>query len=156
MTKQASFTAVCLLSLSTALAFGQAVSPTDNHVAAQLEAHHEPLRSGSEVSFKMKLDTPLPEGAYFQVRLSPVLVDQELTVASGEPTNRERTEFLLHAKLPDKAVPGEWRIKIVYLFLAGTGWTSNTLATNDLRFTVEGPKLEIPTKATATLVASNK
>jgi hypothetical protein len=156
MTTKVSFTAVCLLSLSTALSFGQVANPTDNHVAAQLEAHHEPLRSGSEVTFKMKLDTPLPEGAHFDVRLSPVLVDQELTVSSGEPTNKERTEFVLHGKLPDKAIPGEWHIKMVYLFLAGTSWTYNTLSTNDLRFTVDGAKIEIPTKATATLVASGK
>jgi hypothetical protein len=155
-TKKRIFIAFSLLSLSAAISFGQVANPTDNHVAAQLEAHHDPFRSGSEVAFKMKLDTALPEGAYFQVRLSPVRVDQELTVVSGEPLNRERTEFLLHTKLPDKAVPGEWHIKIVYLFLAGAGWTSNTLTTNDLRFTVEGPKLEIPAKATATLVASDK
>jgi len=96
---------------------------------------------------------PTLERARFDVRLSPVTADQEITVSSGDPANRERTEFILKTRPPEKAVPGEWHIKIVYLFLAGTSWTSNTLATNpDFRFVVEGPKVEIPTRATASLV----
>jgi hypothetical protein len=124
---------------------------------SSIEVAHDHLRGGSDLVFKMKLNEPLPEGARFDVRLSPVDADQEITVSSGEPENKERTEFVLKTKLPEKAISGEWHIKIVYLFLPGTSWTNNTLATNpDFRFTVEGPKLEIPTKATATLVSDHR
>jgi hypothetical protein len=128
------------------------VAQTQPSASAQVvvPAH---IRGGSDLIFKMKLNEALPEGARFDVRLSPVTADQEITVSSGDPANRERTEFILKTRLPEKVVPGEWHIKIVYLFLAGASWTSNTLATNpDFRFVVEGPKVEIPTRATASLV----
>ena len=126
-------------------------------VSTQSGAPDGHLRGGGDLAFKMKLNEPLPEGARFDVRLSPVGVDQEVAVQSGEPTNKERTEFTLRTKLPEGAVPGEWHIKVVYLFLAGASWTNNTLATNaDFRFVVEGPKFEIPTKATGTLVDDHR
>jgi hypothetical protein len=34
-----------------------------------------------------------------------------------------------------------------WLFLPGTGWTHNNIATNDLRFHVEGKPYPIPSKA---------
>jgi hypothetical protein len=53
----------------------------------------------------MKLNEPLPEGARFDVRLSPVSVNQvsvneELTVSSQEPLDKDRKEFLLKLKVP--------------------------------------------------------
>ena len=122
------------------------MTPAQNQPSpsAQIEVAHEHLRGGSDLIFKMKLNEALSEGARFDVRLSPVTADQEITVSSGDPANRERTEFILKTRLPEKVVPGEWHIKIVYLFLAGTSWTSNTLATNpDFRFMVEGAKVDI-------------
>ena len=139
------------------LAPASAQTPNANHASAQLETAQDHFHGGSEVSFKMTLNEPLPEGARFDVRLSPRAVDQELSVSSGEPSNKERTEFILKTKLPEKAVPGEWRIKVVWLFLAGASWTSNSLATNpDFKFVVEGPEVKIPTKATATLVSGDR
>jgi hypothetical protein len=133
-----------------------AQGPAGTDASAQLQPAAAHYHGGSEVSFKMKLDDPLPEGAHFDVRLSPTAVDQEVTVSSGDPTDKERTEFLLKAKLPDKVVPGEWHIKVVWLFLPGASWTFNTLTTNaDFKFEVEGPNVEIPTKATAALVGSD-
>lgn len=116
-----------------------------------------PLHGGSDLIFTITLNEPLPEGARFDVRLSPISTDQEISVSSGEPTNKKRTEFILKTRLPEKAVAGEWHIKVVWLFLAGTSWTNNTLATNaDFRLTVAGPKVDIPTKATATLVNGHR
>ncbi len=115
------------------------------------------FRGGDEVTFKMVLNQPPPEGANFSMRLSPTTADQELPVDSGDPINKDRTEFLLKARLPQKLVPGEWHIKVVWLFLPGTSWTSSTLSTNqDFKFFVDGPKIDIPTKATATLVANHQ
>jgi hypothetical protein len=61
--------------------------------------------------------------------LSPSTTDQELPV-SGDPVNQDRTGFLLKAKLPQKLVRGEWPIKVVRQFLAGTSWKSSNLSTN--------------------------
>jgi hypothetical protein len=144
-----------LLTLTLAFLFyisPHAVAQQEKQASAQMITDQVHFHPGSELTFKMALNEPLPEGANFSVRLSPVKTDQEIAVSSGEATNKERTEFTLHTKLPDAAIAGEWHIKIVYLFLAGTGWTNNTLTTNDMQFTVEGPKIEIPTKATATIV----
>jgi hypothetical protein len=128
-----------------------------SHGLVELKDARDHFHGGDEVVFKMMLNEPLPEGAYFNVRLSPAATDQELPVGSGEPINKGRTEFLLKAKLPEKVVPGEWHIKVVWLFLPGTSWTNNALATNpDFKFFVDGPKIEIPTKATATLVRDHQ
>jgi hypothetical protein len=139
---------LALPALTPAASFGS----DDTHASAQLQSGVAHLHSGSDLTFTVVLDDPLPMGAYFQVRLSPVKVDQELPVTSGEPVDKGRKEFLLHAKLPDGSVPGDWHIKVVYLFLAGTSWTNNTLSTNQMPFVVEGQNVEVPAKATATII----
>jgi hypothetical protein len=139
---------LALVVLSPAACFGLDTA----HASAEIQSDVAHIRPGSDLTFKMVLDDPLPEGARFDVRLSPVAVNQQMTVSSAEPANKERTEFILHAKLPEGALPGEWHISTVYLFLAGSSWTGSTLATNDMRFVVEGPKVEIPTKGTATII----
>jgi hypothetical protein len=136
-----------LLGLSTS-----AIGQDNTQASARMVTDQTHFHPGSDLTFKMTLNEPLPEGAHFNVRLSPIKADQQIDVSSGEPTNKERTEFILHTKLPDGSVAGEWHIKVVWLFLAGAGWTNNTLSTNDMQFVVEGPKIEIPTKATATIV----
>jgi hypothetical protein len=144
-------TAALMLAL-LAVASTASFALDDTHASAQLQPDVTHLHPGGDLTFTILLDDPLPAGAYFQVRLSPVKVDQELQVSSGDPIDKDRKEFLLHAKLPDGAVPGDWHIKIVYLFLAGSSWTNNTLSTNQMPFVVEGAKVEVPTKATATIV----
>ena len=146
------FATLALLAVATTMP-SRAQTANTPQAAAELKAGGDHFRGGDEVIFKMVLNNPLPEGANFNVRLSPIATDQELPVGSGDPINKDRTEFLLKAKLPEKVVPGEWRIRVVWLFLPGTSWTTSTLATNpDFKFFVEGPKIDIPTKATATLV----
>jgi hypothetical protein len=109
---------LALPALAPAASFGL----DDTHASARLQSDVAHLHPGSDLTFKVVLDDPLPTGAYFQVRLSPVKVDQELPVASGEPVDKGRKEFLLHTKLPDGSVPGDWHIKVVCLFLYGTSW----------------------------------
>ena len=100
----------------------------------------------------MRLNEPLPEGARFDVRLSPVSVNQEMTVSSQEPSDKDRKEFLLKFKLPDHARGGEWHIATVYLFLPNVSWTSSTIATNEMKFAIDGPDGPLPSNATATIV----
>ena len=145
-----------LVALGASLALPARAQTADApHASVELKDARNHFHGGDEVAFKMVLNEPLPEGANFNVRLSPITTDQELPVGSGDPINKERTEFLLKAKLPQKVVPGEWHIKVVWLFLPGTSWTTSTLATNpDFKFFVDGPGIDIPTKATATLVGN--
>jgi hypothetical protein len=132
--------------------------PSDaDRATATVESVNDQFHGGRELTFKMQLNAPLPEGAYFRVQLSPVGLDQQIAIGSGEPLNKDRTEFKLTTKLPEKITPGEWRIRVVWLFLAGVSQTSSTIATNpDFRFFVEGPKVEIPSSATATLTRDSQ
>ena len=68
--------------------------------AAQLTATTPHFHGGDEVSFTMTLNEPLPEGARFDVRLSPAGVNQELSVSSGEPADKDRKKFLLEVQSP--------------------------------------------------------
>jgi hypothetical protein len=147
-----------LIALAVAITLPASAQTADTpHASAELKGPADHFHGGDEVAFKMVLNEPLPEGANFNVRLSPATTDQELPVGSADATNKERTEFLLKAKLPQKVVPGEWHIKVVWLFLPGTSWTTSTLAINpDFKFFIDGPKIEIPTKATVTLASSHQ
>jgi hypothetical protein len=102
---------------------------------------------GSQIVFKVKLNEPLPKGAHFDFRISPVSIDQEISLGSGEAVDDKQTEFRLTGKLPEGALPGDWHISVIWLFLPGTGWTHNQISPNDLRFKVEGKPYAVPTKA---------
>jgi len=120
--------------------------------AAQLTATPRHFHGGDEVSFTMTLNEPLPEGARFDVRLSPAGVNQELSVVSGEPDDKDRKKFLLSFRLPQHARGGEWHIYTVWLFLPGASWVGSTLSTNEMTFVVDGPSAPLPSNATAALV----
>jgi hypothetical protein len=158
------FTNVSLFTvvLGGAIALAQAPStpavktPAQTVASAQMENRDQHIHGGSNIVLRVTLDHPLPVGARFDARLSPVTVLQEFTVSSGEPVDRERREFLLKTKLPDEALPGEWHISTVYLFMSGSSWTNSTIAVNDVRFTVEGKPIELPKKATVTIEANNR
>ena len=110
------------------------------------------VQPGKPIAFNVKLNEPLPKGAYFQVRVSPVAVDQQLQFASGEPLDESRKTFRVSGLLPEGAVPGKWHISVIYLFLAGSGWTNNTIKANELTFEVEGKPFPIPNQAEISLV----
>lgn len=110
-----------------------------------------PFHAGGPIAFVVKLNEPLPKGARFDFRISPVSTDEEIALGSGEPIKGSEREFRVSGVLPDAAVPGEWHIKVIWFFLPGAGWTNNTISPNDLRFNVEGIAYPIPTKADVTL-----
>lgn len=147
MTKKICFLLALLISFSLPL-----ISQEPDKAAAQLTVGTPHFQGGDEVSFTMKLNEPLPEGARFDVRLSPVGVNQELSVSSGPPTDKDRKEFLLKVKLPEHARGGEWHIFTVWLFLPGASWVGNTIATNEMKFVVDGPSGPLPSNATAAIV----
>ena len=140
----------CLSALLISAIAARAQMP--NTASAQLTTNTPHFHGGDEVSFTMKLNDPLPEGARFDVRLSPTGINQEMAVSSGEPTGKDRKEFLLKFTLPEHARGGEWHIFTVYLFLPGASWVGNTIQTNDMKFVVDGPDGPIPSSATATIV----
>jgi hypothetical protein len=128
------------------------LAQTPNQASATLMTDAPHFHGGDAVRFTMKLNEPLPEGAHFDVRLSPVGINQEVIIPSSDPTDRDRKEFLFKFTLPEHARGGEWHIYTVYLFLPGASWVGNTIATNDLRFIVDGPDGPLPSSATAKIV----
>jgi hypothetical protein len=133
-----------------AFVLSPAFAQAPDKASAQLVTSTPHFHGGDEVSFKMKLNEPLPEGARFDVRVSPTGLTQDLTVSSQEATDKDRKEFMLKFKLPEHARGGEWHIATVYLFLPGASWTNSTIATN-MTFVVDGPDSPLPTSATATI-----
>jgi hypothetical protein len=122
------------------------VSSAQNKAVVQMEKSG-PFHPGDQIVFNVKLNEPLPKGAHFDFRISPVSADEEIPLGTGEPVNGSDKEFRITTKLPEGALPGEWHISVIYLFLAGAGWTHQTVAPNDLKFEVESKSYPIPTKA---------
>ena len=143
---------ICFVLFVVLMLVGPATTQEPNKAAAQLTTDAPHFHGGDEVSFVMKLNEPLPEGARFDVRLSPVSVNQEMTASSQEPSDKDRKEFLLKFKLPDHARGGEWHISTVYLFLPNVSWTGSTIATNEMKFVVDGPNGPLPSNGAATIV----
>jgi hypothetical protein len=110
-----------------------------------------PFKPGGPIVFQIKLNEPLPKGAHFDFRISPVSADEEIALGSGDAVDESRRDFRISGTLPEGALPGEWHINVIYLFLPGSGWTHTTIAPNDLKFEVEGKPYPIPTKAEVTV-----
>jgi hypothetical protein len=110
-----------------------------------------PFHPGGPIVFNVKLNEPLPKGAHFDFRISPLSADEEISIGSGEAVGSTQTDFRITGTLPEGALPGEWHISVIWLFLPGSGWTHNQIAPNDLRFKVEGKPYPIPTKADVTV-----
>lgn len=123
-----------------------------NQAAVQLLNDKPHFHPGEEVSFLYKLNEPLPEGAHFDARLSPVDVSQNVILGSGEPTDKDRREFVIKFTIPDHARGGEWHLVPSYLFLPGASYVYNAITPNDLRFYVDGPTGPIPSSAVATII----
>ena len=125
-------------------------------VAAQEKAAvemngHGPFHPGDPITFNVKLNAPMPKNAHFDLRISPVSADEEISLGTGQPVNGSDTDFRVSGVLPQDAYPGEWHISVIWFFLPGAGWTHRTLSPNDLRFKVEGKPYEIPTEADVTI-----
>ncbi len=110
-----------------------------------------PFKAGGPIVFQVKLNEPLPKGAHFDFRISPVSADEEIALGSGEPVDASQKVFRVSGTLPEGALPGDWHISVIWLFLPGSGWTHNTIAPNALKFEVEGKPYPIPTKAEVTV-----
>jgi hypothetical protein len=126
------------------------LSSAQDKAAVQTQASG-PFHPGGPIVFNVKLNEPLPKGSHFDFRISPVSVDEEIGLGSGEAVGGTQTDFRIAGTLPEGALPGEWHISVIWLFLPGSGWTHNQIAPNDLRFKVEGKPYSIPTKAEVTV-----
>lgn len=122
------------------------VSSAQDKAAVQAQPSG-PFHPGNPIVFTLKLNEPLPKGAHFDLRISPISANQEINLGSGQAVDDKQTEFRVAGTLPEGALPGDWHISVIWLFLPGSGWTSNQITPNDLRFKVEGKPYPIPTKA---------
>ena len=104
------------------------------------------FKTGGPATFDLTLNEPLPKGAHFDFRISPTAADEEITLGSVGPLDDSGKRFRVSGTLPDGALPGEWHVSVIWLFLPGAGWTHNTISTNNLKFQVEGRPYTIPTK----------
>ena len=136
--------AVALVAASVTLSSGQ------EKASVQIDKSG-PFKAGGPISFNVKLNEPLPNGAHFDFRISPVSADEEVPMGSGVPVDALHKVFRVSGTLPEGALPGEWHISVIWLFLPGSGWTHNTIAPNDLKFQVEGKPYPRPTKADVTV-----
>jgi hypothetical protein len=109
----------CVVLPLFALALIPALSQEPSKASAELMAATPHFHGGDEISFKMKLNEPLPKGARIDVRFSPTNVAQQFPASCDEPIDGDRREQLCKLKLSDNARGGEWRIAVVYFFLPG-------------------------------------
>lgn len=137
---------VCSIVL-VAAASGVALSLAQDRASVRPD-RAEAFHAGGPIAFNVTLNEPMPKGAHFDFRISPLAADEEISLGPGEPVAGSATEFRVSGKLPEGALPGEWHISVIYLFLPGASWTHNTIAPNDLKFKVEGVGYSIPSKAT--------
>lgn len=111
----------------------------DVPVAGQVEA-------GGSISIHIKFDKALPEGASVRVEVSPEATTQWIALSTGDPDNPSRTAFTVKGKLPENAVPGNWTLRNVWLFLPGS-IQGLSLGHNNATFEVKGKEFPIPSKA---------
>ena len=104
------------------------------------------FKTGGPATFVLTLNEALPKGTRFDFRISPIAADEEITLGSVSPLDDSGKRFRVSGPLPEGALPGEWHVSVIWLFLPGAGWTHNTISTNNLRFQVEGRPYSIPTK----------
>lgn len=155
MMKKTLVVAVLIL-LVTTLGFAQQpTKPAESKADVQMEKHSDgALHPGDSISFTVKLNAPLPKGAYFSFRISPVSADQEISLNSGEPLDESRTKFRVSGSLPAEAYPGKWHVAVIWLFLPGTSWTHNSIMPNGVTFDVEGKQFMLPATAEVSLDSS--
>ena len=64
-----------------------------------------PFKPGSPIVVHVKLNEPLPKGAHFDFRISPVSGDEEIALGSGEAVDASQRVFRVSGTLPEGALP---------------------------------------------------
>ncbi len=136
--------------ISLVLVTASLVSSAQDKASVQM-AKSGPFQPGQPITFDVKLNEPMPKGAHFAFRISPVSTDDEIDLGSGQPLDAAQTEFRVSGTLPESALPGKWHIAVIWLFLPGVSLTHSTIVPNDITFDVEGKPYAIPTKAQVTI-----
>jgi len=134
---------VLLVSLVLAAALALQAQQTKLEVPSSIEA-------GGPISLHLNFDKPLPDGANVRVEVSPQTTTQWIAMSTAEADNVERTSFTLKDKLPETAVPGDWTVRNVWLFLPGSV-QGQALGHNSGAFRVKDKDFPIPTKAEITV-----
>jgi hypothetical protein len=143
---------ICGAVLKSALLFCSGVALfAQDKAAIQMDKQQDVLKVGGPIAFTVKLNEPLPKGARFDVHVSPVSADEDISLSSPQASSEGEKTFRVSGNLPAGAVPGEWHVTVVWLFLPGTGWTHNRIETNNVTFHVGGKPYAIPTKAEITV-----
>ena len=102
-----------LLALVSLVAISAVIASQAQDKADVRMEQPQPFRAGGSISFTVKLNEPLPKGAHFDFRVSPVAADEEISLGVGEQIGDSGTEFRVSGKLPEGALPGEWHISVI-------------------------------------------
>ena len=137
---------LAVVCLTIALTVGGLVLRAQEKASVQM-TKPAALHAGGPIALDVTLNESLPQGAYFQIRISPISADQQINLNSGDAADPSRKKFHVTGQLPDGAIPGKWHITVIYLFLQGVSWTGNTIKPNDVTFEVDGKPFAIPTTA---------
>lgn len=105
------------------------------------------FKPGDTIVFNVSLDEPLPKGAHLDLRISPVSTNGEIQLGQGKMVDAKT--FRVSYQLPEDAVPGDWHIARILLFLSSSNWI--LLDTKGPNFKVEGKSYKIPTTADFTI-----
>jgi hypothetical protein len=78
--------------VTVVLSAGLLLSAQDKAVV-QMDSKPAPFKAGGSVGFTFTLNEPLPKGAHFDFRISPVAADEEISLGSGRPSMRRESAF---------------------------------------------------------------
>jgi hypothetical protein len=89
-------------------------------------------KPGDTINLKVKFNEPLSKDEHFDLKIRPASISGEISLGQGKMVDAKT--YQISYKLPEDAIPGEWRIARIVLTLSGS-WTQ--IVTNELSFEVK-------------------
>lgn len=126
-----------------------------NEAAVKLDQDHaKPFHPGNEISFRIKLNEPLPETGRVTIYAHQETVGQQISGDTAEALDKDRREFIIHMKIPDEAFSGKWVVNPVVVNVAKPAPTGKAVPIpgGEVSFFVDGDRVpRFPTEATVSI-----
>jgi hypothetical protein len=108
------------------------------------------IEGGKPLALVVKLDKPLPIDSSILARVGPESGQQTIQLGSAAPDDPSRKQFTLKTTMPPNVVAGKWSLQLLSITVPGAiDWKQ--LDHNPVTFEVQGPPLELPSKAQVTV-----
>lgn len=131
-----------------------AAAQNNNQAEAKFTSDDIHFHPGSEIAIRVTLNDPLPQDAHLTANFSHQQPYQAVSGQSGESADKDRREFVITTKLPDNALPGQWKVDSISLTIEKPVTASQYLGMNaQPMFIVDGKEQKLPTTATATILS---